>query len=1284
MKIICNYRNINHSQFLTSIIFFILLFISITSFIYGQQNYLFENISVPDGLSNSTVNYIFQDSNGYLWISTADGLNRYDGNNIIVFKNDPNDSTTIASNNCFAITEDSEGFIWVGVSGNAIAKYDPKNESFKRFPIETVGINSSSAFHSALYDSKGNLWFGSTNHGIQKFNKSKNRFEQVHLDSSNNISHWGQIYQIIELKNGNILVADYGNGIKIYNKKLNIFQPYYLKTNYSPVGVSAILEDGSGNIWFGRYNTLIKYSPAYYAVAEFKLFDNYAQGNDVEGIIQDDEENLWLGSYNNGLFKFDTKTNHFQSINYINEKFSNARHIIWKVYKDKYGVVWIGSFGDGIIKFDPFRKPFNFAKINPNEVAGSGSNYVTAISGSQQDNELTVGTSSKGLFSFNIENQKSTPLKINFKPSTITDGNINIQSLAVDENGNKWFAYNNLSLFKIDKNNVLSQIHSPNENKSNDANIYSMKIDLSGNIWMASGNGFEKYNTIKKELTLLPSIMNKKMSENLNQKIHRITAIRKPISSILKVGEASNLEKNFSLSHDQKVLIICLGEGRMAQGNDGLFDKGSLLSGDGKVIWSMNDFSKTFYDGGGFKNRITVKCLDLKKGDYKINFSTDVGHSYGNWNVVPPPDSIWYGIQVLNLNDTEFNSIENFTISEINSDKYLPMETGTSIEFSKKMYNVVWLGSTANGFFKYDISTGNFKQYNFDSKNKFSPNNSINTIFEDRMGILWIATASNLIRFDPETEKIEKFDQRDGLPSNLVNSIVEDMQGNLWINTSGGLSKLNKNATKDKWNFVNFDARDGLQGLGGSKANWISKNGEIVLGGNDGLTSFYPGKINEVKPDIVLEDIKISDVSLKSDSAAVKLEKSIMKLDELELSYTQNNISFEFASIHFSRPEKNKIMYKLDGFNDHWVSSDRNFVSFTNLNPGEYTFRIKGSNGDGIWNDKERAIKIIIYPPWWKTTFAYIGYFFFFIGLIFSIDRFQRKRVIEKERVVAKEKELVQAKEIEKAYNILKSTQSQLIHAEKMASLGELTAGIAHEIKNPLNFVNNFSDISRELLDEIKTELKNKNEEEVGELIEDLKQNLEKINQHGKRADSIVKGMLLHSRGTSGERTLIDINDLLDQYVTLAYHGLRAQNKEFNISIEKDYDETLEKINVIPQDISRVFLNIINNACYAAYDRKKKSRNDFYPILKVSTKNIKDKVEIKIGDNGNGIPADILDKIFQPFFTTKPTGEGTGLGLSLSYDIVTKLHGGELKVETKTGKGSEFIILLPVRKIAYS
>jgi signal transduction histidine kinase len=268
-------------------------------------------------------------------------------------------------------------------------------------------------------------------------------------------------------------------------------------------------------------------------------------------------------------------------------------------------------------------------------------------------------------------------------------------------------------------------------------------------------------------------------------------------------------------------------------------------------------------------------------------------------------------------------------------------------------------------------------------------------------------------------------------------------------------------------------------------------------------------------------------------------------------------------------------------------------------------------------------------------------------------------------------------KVLETTLSNLKSTQSQLIHSEKMASLGELTAGIAHEIKNPLNFVNNFSEVSNELIIEMLEETEKGNTAEVKAIAEDLKQNLEKINQHGKRADSIVKGMLLHSRGTSGEKAPTDINNLLDEYVNLVYHGMRAQNKDFNITIEKDYDESLDKINVVPQDISRAFLNIINNACYAANEKKKVTGDDFQPALKVSTKNLNEKVEIRISDNGNGIPDKIKDKIFQPFFTTKPTGEGSGLGLSLTYDIIVKQHDGELKVDTKEGEGGEFIIIIP-------
>ncbi|MEJ8817279.1 ATP-binding protein [Lacibacter sp. H407] len=265
----------------------------------------------------------------------------------------------------------------------------------------------------------------------------------------------------------------------------------------------------------------------------------------------------------------------------------------------------------------------------------------------------------------------------------------------------------------------------------------------------------------------------------------------------------------------------------------------------------------------------------------------------------------------------------------------------------------------------------------------------------------------------------------------------------------------------------------------------------------------------------------------------------------------------------------------------------------------------------------------------------------------------------------------------ETALSELQTTQKQLIQSEKMASLGELTAGIAHEIQNPLNFVNNFSDVSTELIDEMNEEIAKGNLEDAKQIAEDLKQNLEKINHHGKRAGDIVKGMLQHSRSSSATKEPTNINKLADEYLRLAYHGLRAKDKSFNATLKTDFDETIGNINIIPQDIGRVILNLITNAFYVVNEKSKQGIAGYEPTVSVSTKKANSKIEISVKDNGKGIPDSIKEKIFQPFFTTKPTGQGTGLGLSLSYDIV-KAHGGEMKVETKEGERSEFIIQIPI------
>jgi signal transduction histidine kinase len=245
-----------------------------------------------------------------------------------------------------------------------------------------------------------------------------------------------------------------------------------------------------------------------------------------------------------------------------------------------------------------------------------------------------------------------------------------------------------------------------------------------------------------------------------------------------------------------------------------------------------------------------------------------------------------------------------------------------------------------------------------------------------------------------------------------------------------------------------------------------------------------------------------------------------------------------------------------------------------------------------------------------------------------------------------------------------------------MASLGELTAGIAHEIQNPLNFVNNFSEVNTELIDELKEEADKGNMEEVKIIADDIKNNEQKIIYHGKRADIIVKGMLQHSRASIGKKELSDINALADEYLRLSYHGMRAKDKSFNATLHTDFDNNIEKINIVPQDIGRVLLNLFNNSFYAVSEKKKLSDASYEPVVSVCTKKLDSKIEIHVKDNGTGIPQKVVDKIFQPFFTTKPTGQGTGLGLSLSYDIV-KAHGGEIRVQTTEGEGSQFVVQLP-------
>ncbi len=639
--------------------------------------------------------------------------------------------------------------------------------------------------------------------------------------------------------------------------------------------------------------------------------------------------------------------------------------------------------------------------------------------------------------------------------------------------------------------------------------------------------------------------------------------------------------------------------------------------------------------------------------------------------------NIWLG----DRGDNEFG-LYRMNEGEDGFTHYLPVSGDTSSISSNEISFIaedgkqrLWIG-TDGGLNLYDYDQNIFTVF------RSTILSSTNFFTTDKNGEPWFGTYSSggLVSVNVEKGIITAFDESKGLLQNdLVfgqnGRIVKDEFGRFWLPTQRGLSVFDPE-TKS---FVSYYEKDGFQPYDRRYVTIATSNGGIWIGGSHGLNHILPARLLEkdtTLPSIVITQVTIND-SLYSKPDGAIFKQSVAYTNAIKLKYWQKDLSFDFVALHYLRSEDNQYSWKLENYDKNWSApSKERKASYTNLPSGKYVFRVKASNADGVWNEEGISFTIRILPPWWQTWWAYWIYLIILIVIGWRIHKFQKARTIRIERDKTRDRELIQAKEIEKAYTELKATQSQLIQSEKMASLGELTAGIAHEIQNPLNFVNNFSEVNQELLEEMKEEIEKRNLDEVKLLVKDVIDNEQKINHHGKRADAIVKGMLQHSRSSNGVKEPTDINALADEYLRLSYHGLRAKDKSFNAVFKLQADEDLPKVDVVPQDIGRVLLNLINNAFYAVSEKTKAGIKGYNPEVIVLTTRLRDTIEIRVKDNGSGIPDSVKEKIFQPFFTTKPTGQGTGLGLSLSYDIV-KAHGGELKVESTVGEGSEFIIELP-------
>ncbi|MEZ4885426.1 MAG: ATP-binding protein [Chitinophagales bacterium] len=602
----------------------------------------------------------------------------------------------------------------------------------------------------------------------------------------------------------------------------------------------------------------------------------------------------------------------------------------------------------------------------------------------------------------------------------------------------------------------------------------------------------------------------------------------------------------------------------------------------------------------------------------------------------------------------------------------------------------MWLATDFRGILQTTLPIDEQQIKRFDEQDGL-PSTRNNDVFSLSQGIVF-TTENGLMYFD-ETEQEFRYELKYGVQftegNYRVNTLNEDYDGNIWIHAKqiNGVLTLQK----DK-KYVWQEAPLNRLPKSDIRVIYSEDNGMIWFGGINGLVRHDNStkKIYKTSFNTVIRSVSIAD-SIIFRGAYTNLQKgaSLEQLDSQkpELAYDNNSLRFTYTSTSYDNPSENQYQYLLENFDPDWSPwKYENRKDYTNLPPGNYQFRVRSKNVYGVIS-AEAVYEFNILTPWYKTWWAYLLYAIGFLGAVLLIFSLRVRNFIRQQQLLQTMVD-ERTQKLNSSLKELKETQNQLVVQEKLASLGQLTAGIAHEIQNPLNFINNFAQLSEELLEELKedvaeqkTHIEVEKMENITEMISELQENVQTIDKHGKRIDSIIKNMLRHSRADGGGKTLVDINALIKQYLQLSYHGFRAKHKTFTANLQLDLDDNIKGIRLIQQDIGRALLNIINNGLYALQKKgghlKQQGINDYLPTIWISSFMEGDKVIIKIRDNGMGIPQDIREQIFNPFFTTKPAGIGTGLGLSLTYDIVVQIHQGKLSVNSKEGEFTEFVIELP-------
>jgi ligand-binding sensor domain-containing protein/signal transduction histidine kinase len=1100
--------------------------------------------------------------------------------------------------------------------------------------------------------------------------------------------------------------------------------------------ITCLLEDGAGVLWIGTSNGGLCRKKA--GSEEFETFRNAPDkkasllDDRITSLFEDDKGTLWIGTYG-GLCAFNKKRTAFTS--FLSDPLvpsSLASNTVSDIAQTADGTIWVGTSG-GLCAFDRGTQKFTRFQHDARKAGSLSNDYVTRLN-LDIYGDLWVGTMGGVLHRFNRQTRAFRAYQIP-KPQKPNEslGDV-VSTIFRDESGFLWVGIKEgleesevKGLYRFDPESGVSirYKHDEADPRSISGDDVTVVIgDRSGMVWVGTeGHGL---NGFLNKVTLF-GLLRHDVSNPASLSENNIVALCEASDGTVWIGTADGYINIWNRANDRFSRLD------LSEGGTTRFSISAMGAGTDGAVWigTMGD--------GLFAVDAVSKAVKRYRHDPMAEgtiASNDIQSL-----IVGKDGTLWIGtsgqgVTVLDAGTETFRQFKN--------DPSKPASLSSDLVecLLEDKSGTIWVGTRDGGLNKWDRASGAWTRL-FAAKagDRGLRSNTINCLFQDRRQNLWAGTADGLHMLLPDGVNFTAYSKSDGLPDNNITAILGDDDDNLWVATlAGGLCRFTPRAhtpssiaqqgdgNPSGAMIVGFDTKDRLQGIRfNQRSAFRAGDGTMCFGGTDGLNVFQPEAINRrVRPPSVrITDFQLNNRSIAPGDNSGILVAPIEDTRELVLPYDQNRITFEFAVLHYANPDKNRFAYKLDGYDSLWTFTDgqKRYATYTNLPDGKYTFRVRGASSDGIWNDDGVAIAIRITPPWYRTITAYIVYALLLLLLMFAVDRLLRMRIIRKERREAviretelrvqtvaaqaeaseakaralqienerQELELSKARELEKAYaelddahHTLMATQAQLIHAEKMASLGQLTAGIAHEIKNPLNFVNNFAELTIGLAQEFREELESEEaktaeqlRESISFLLVDLDMNARKIAEHGKRADGIVRSMLAHSSGKTGEKQPTDINTLLEEYVNLAWHSAKANHADFGLQIERRYNPEVGKIPALTQELARVFLNLLNNAIDALHEQCLSAGPSFHPVLTVSTEVRGREIAVLFADNGTGIPEHIREKIFQPFFTTKPTGSGTGLGLSISYDIVVNGHNGQMLVDSIEGKGTTFSVMLP-------